>query len=97
MLIICIIRRNIKVITTVYINNKNQIIKSKISIMTTFNEKEILSNMQQIIDKSRCGIDGFFTDSRSAAKDILKYLETENLIKSEATVEINYNEHSQAA
>ncbi len=52
--------------------------------------------MQQLIDKSRCGIDGFFTDSRSAAKDILKYLETENIIKNEAA-EIRYTAQSKAA
>ena len=65
--------------------------------MTTFNQNELLMNMQQLIDKSRCGIDGFFTDSRTAAKDILNYLETENLIKNDASFEIRYTEHSKAA
>jgi hypothetical protein len=64
--------------------------------MTTINQSDLLLNMQQLIDRSRCGIDGFFTDSRSAAKDILKYLETENLIKNEAA-EIRYTEQSKAA
>jgi hypothetical protein len=65
--------------------------------MTTINQNDLLLNMQQLIDKSRCGIDGFFTDSRAAAKDILKYLETENLIKNEAAGEIRYMEQRKAA
>ncbi len=66
--------------------------------MATFNQNDVLLNVQLIIDKSRCGVDGFFTDSRTAAKDILKYLETENIItKNEPAVEIRYNEQNQAA
>lgn len=64
--------------------------------MTTYNQNDVLLNVQQLIDKSRCGIDGFFTDSRSAAKDILKYLEAENIIRNEA-VEMRYNEQNKAA
>ncbi len=67
--------------------------------MTNSNQNEVILNIQQLIDKSRCGIDGFFTDSRTAAKDILQYLESENIIiKNEAAaVDIRYNERSKAA
>jgi len=66
--------------------------------MTTFNQNEVLQNIQQLIDKSSCGIDGFFTDSKSAANDILRYLESERIIiKNEAPVEMNYKETSRAA
>ncbi len=66
--------------------------------MRTLNQKEVLINIQQLIDKSRCGIDGFFTDSKSAADDIFKYLESENIIiKNEVHVNMNYNETSKAA
>ncbi len=66
--------------------------------MTNFNQTEVILNIQQLIDKSRCGIDGFFTDSKTAAKDILKYLENENIIlRNEAAVEIKYTELSKAA
>lgn len=66
--------------------------------MAILNENDVLQNVQQLIDKSRCGIDGFFTDSKTAAKDIIKYLESENLIiKNEPAVEIRYNEHGRAA
>ncbi len=70
----------------------------KVSTMRTSNQNEVLLNIQQLIDKSRCGIDGFFTDSKSAATDILKYLESENiLIKDEVHVNMNYSESSRAA
>lgn len=60
--------------------------------MATFNHTNVLLNIQQLIDKSRCGIDGFFTDSKTAAKDILTYLETEHIInRNEHTVEIRFN------
>lgn len=65
--------------------------------MTTINQNELLMNMQQLIDKSRCGIDGFFTDSRTAAKDILHYLETENIIQKEADFTMRFNGQSKAA
>ncbi len=66
--------------------------------MTNFNQTEVILNIQQLIDKSRCGIDGFFTDSKTAAKDILKYLENENIIlRNEAAVEIKYTELRKAA
>jgi len=65
--------------------------------MTTYNQNDVLLNMQQLIDRSRCGIDGFFTDSKSAAKDILHYLETENIIAGQPAAERRYNEQSQAA
>ncbi len=66
--------------------------------MTNFNQTEVILNIQQLIDKSRCGIDGFFTDSKNAAKDILKYLENENIIlRNEAAVEIKYTELRKAA
>jgi hypothetical protein len=66
--------------------------------MATFNQNDVLLNIQQLIDKSRCGIDGFFTDSKTAAKDILTYLETENIInKNEHAVEIRFNEGDRVA
>lgn len=66
--------------------------------MTTYNQNEALLNIQQLIDKSRCGLDGFFTDSRAAAMDILNYLESEKIIiKNEVAVQFNYNETSRAA
>ncbi|WP_018616523.1 hypothetical protein [Segetibacter koreensis] len=66
--------------------------------MNSVNKNEVLLNIQQLIDKSRCGVDGFFTDSKSAANDIFKYLENENIIvKDEAAVKISYNESSRAA
>lgn len=66
--------------------------------MTNYNQNDVLQNVQQLIDKSRCGIDGFFTDSRTAARDILKYLERENLINNnESAVELIFNEQSKAA
>lgn len=66
--------------------------------MDTFDQNEVLLNIQQIIDKSRCGIDGFFTDSKSAANDILQYLENEKiLVKDQLPVEIGFNGSSRAA
>ncbi len=66
--------------------------------MSTFNQNEVLLNIQQLIDNSRCGIDGFFTDSKSAANDILTYLESEKIIsKDQGSVNMNYNETSKAA
>ncbi len=66
--------------------------------MATFNQNNVLLNMQQLIDKSRCGIDGFFTDSKTAAKDILTYLETEKLIINNGhAVEIKLNERNKVA
>lgn len=66
--------------------------------MTNFNQVEVLSNIQEIIDKYRCSIDGFFTDSKTAASDILNYLQSEKIIsKNEVAVEIEFNERSKAA
>ena len=66
--------------------------------MTYFNETEVLSQIQQFIDKNRCSIDGFFTDSKTAARDILNYLESEKIvIKNEGAVEIRFKERSKAA
>ncbi|MEJ7685252.1 MAG: hypothetical protein WKG06_46890 [Segetibacter sp.] len=66
--------------------------------MTHFNELEVLLNIQELIDKNRCSIDGFFTDSKTAADDILKYLKREKIIsKNEAAVQIEFNEKSRAA
>ena len=66
--------------------------------MNNLKQNEVLLNIQQLIDKSRCSVDGFFTDSKTAADEILKYLEKENIInKNETAVEINYNERSKAA
>lgn len=66
--------------------------------MTNFNQQEILQNIQYLIDKYCCSIDGFFTDSKTAAKDILAYMESEHiLIKKEASIELDFNEKSKAA
>lgn len=66
--------------------------------MNTSNQTEVLLNIQQLIDNSRCGIEGFFTDSRVAANNIMKYLQSENMmLKNEASFQMNYNEKSQAA
>ncbi len=66
--------------------------------MTNFNEIQVLSNIQLMIDKNRCSVDGFFTDSKTAAKDILMYLQSERIIiKNEGAVEIELNERSRAA
>ena len=60
-------------------------------------QDQILLNIQQLIDKSRCSIDGFFTDSKTAAIDILNYLETENIIAKNPAIQIKYDEASRAA
>ncbi len=66
--------------------------------MRHFNEIELLLKIQQLIDRNCCGIDGFFTDSRTAANDILKYLLAEKVvIKNEVAVEIEFNNKSIAA
>ncbi|HLL42674.1 MAG TPA: hypothetical protein VK369_06015 [Segetibacter sp.] len=66
--------------------------------MTRFNEIQVLLNIQQLIDRNRCSIDGFFTDSKTAANEILKYLQNEKIIiKNDVAVEINFSEKSRAA
>lgn len=66
--------------------------------MTNFNEIQVLLDIQQLIDKNRCSIDGFFTDSKTAASDILIYLKDKKIItKSEVAVEIAFNEKNKAA
>lgn len=65
--------------------------------MTNYNQNDVLQNVQQLIEKSRCGIDGFFTDTKTAAKDILQYLESENIIVKNEAVQIRLNDQSKAA
>ena len=66
--------------------------------MTNSNQHEMLQTIQYLIDKYRCSIDGFFTDSKTAAKDILAYIECEHiLIKKEASIELDFNKKSRAA
>ena len=66
--------------------------------MNSYIEQDVLSNIQELIDKNSCGIDGFFTDSKTAARDILQYLFTQKLINQyEAAIEIDINNKSQAA
>ena len=66
--------------------------------MDSYIEKEVLLTIQELIDKNSCGIDGFFTDSKSAANDILKYLLSQKIIpKYETAIEIDINNKSQAA
>ena len=65
--------------------------------MNSYIETQILFNIQQLIDKNSCGIDGFFTDSKTAAKDILKYLVAQEIIiKNEAAVEIEFHKSKAA-
>lgn len=66
--------------------------------MNSYVENHVLLTIQQLIDKNSCGIDGFFTDSKTAANDIIKYLIAENMIvKNEAVIEIGYDNKSKAA
>lgn len=66
--------------------------------MNSYIETQVLENIQHFIDKNSCGIDGFFTDSKTAAKEILKYLLAERIIiKNETAVEIEFNQQSKAA
>ena len=53
--------------------------------------EDLLLNIQQLIDKARCGIDGFFTDSRAAAKDIVTYLQMENLLEKADVIDMQHN------
>ena len=53
--------------------------------------EELLLNIQQLIDKARCGVDGFFTDSRAAARDIVTYLQMENLLGKADVIEMQHN------
>lgn len=66
--------------------------------MCDCNQSNILLHIQEIIDNCRCGIDGFFTDSKSAATIILKYLETEQIIvKNKGTFAMDFKEQNKAA
>lgn len=66
--------------------------------MRQLDEMQVLLNIQELIDKNRCSKDGFFTDSKTAANEILKYLQNERIIiKNEVAVEISFNEKSRAA
>lgn len=63
-----------------------------------FDNIELLTNIQQMIEKNLCSIDGFFTDSRTAATQILQYLQREQIIiKNEGALEIRLSERSKAA
>jgi hypothetical protein len=53
--------------------------------------EDLMLNIQQLIDKARCGIDGFFTDSKAAAKDIVTYLQKENLLGNAVVIEMQHN------
>ena len=53
--------------------------------------EDLLLNIQQLIDKARCGMDGFFTDSRAAAKDIVTYLQMENLLEKADVIDMQHN------
>jgi hypothetical protein len=53
--------------------------------------EDVLLNIQQFIDKACCGIDGFFTDSKAAAKDIVTYLQKENLLVKADVIEMQHN------
>ena len=53
--------------------------------------EDLLLNIQQLIDKPRCGIEGFFTDSKAAARDIVTYLQNENLLGKADVIEMLHN------
>ena len=53
--------------------------------------EDLMLNIQQLIDKACCGIDGFFTDSKAAAKDIVTYLQRENLLGKADVIEMQHN------
>ncbi|MDB5246146.1 MAG: hypothetical protein JWQ40_540 [Segetibacter sp.] len=66
--------------------------------MYTYKQIKVLEHIEEIISSSRSGDELFFTDYRKAAKDILSFLESENMVvKKEVALEIVYNEQSDAA
>lgn len=48
--------------------------------MSTTDKNTVQVRIAEIINRSRCGSELFFTDSKTAASDILKYLQNENII-----------------
>jgi hypothetical protein len=48
--------------------------------MSTIEKNTVQIKIAEIINRSRCGSELFFTDSKTAASDILKYLQRENII-----------------
>lgn len=66
--------------------------------MNNFNQNEVMLHIQQLIDKYCCSIEGFFTDSKTAASDIWKYLENEGIIvQNKNFLEMKYREQNKAA
>lgn len=39
------------------------------------NRNEIINQIQQLLEKHKCGVDGFFFDEKGAAIDIFSFLE----------------------
>lgn len=56
--------------------------------------EDLLLNIKQLIDAARCGMDGFFIDSKAAAKDIVTYLQKENMLGEADVIEM---QHKRAA
>ena len=52
--------------------------------MSAIEKNNVQNKIAEIINRSRCGAELFFTDSKTAASDILKYLQTEKIIPIEA-------------
>ena len=66
--------------------------------MNTYKQLNVLQHIEEIINNSRSGEEHFFTDCQKAAKDILQFLESENLVvENNMAIEIEYNERSEAA
>ena len=48
--------------------------------MSEIEKYQVKLNIEMLIDRARFGSENFFTDSRTAASDILNYLQQENFI-----------------
>jgi hypothetical protein len=60
--------------------------------MNNNNQNYLLLQLEQIINSSRSGDESFFTDGKKAATEIIKFLESENLLAEiEPAIEINYS------
>lgn len=44
------------------------------------NRNQIILELDQLIEKHKCGIDGYFFDTKGAARDILSYLEDQGVV-----------------
>ncbi len=48
--------------------------------MSEIEKIQVKQNIEMLIDRARYGSENFFTDSKSAAAEILNYLQQQNLI-----------------